>query len=62
MTHEERIAQHKKTIESFRRDIKWLEDSQFTITGQSTANLIEKQNSNINMYEGFIARLEEQDD
>lgn len=66
MTPLQRIERHQKTIEVIREDIAWLKESGFNIGSDkhvkagSNAALIERQEENLRMYEGFIARLKEQ--
>lgn len=66
MTPEQRIERHQKTIEFIKDDIAWLKASGFSIgSGKrieegSNQVLIERQEENLRMYEGFIARLKDQ--
>ncbi len=69
MSPEERIAQHQKDIEQIRDQILWLRDHEFRLgpnldgsPGMSTEDLIAQHGRTIEMYEGFIARLQEQID
>jgi hypothetical protein len=67
MTPAERIARHQKMIEFFQEDIAWLKESNYTggqempqQLGEKTTQYIQQQEKNIEMYEGFIAKLKEQ--
>lgn len=66
MTPEQRVKRHQQTIEFIKEDIAWLKTSGFSIgsgkrieEGSNTA-LVERQEENLRMYEGFITRLKEQ--
>lgn len=66
MTPEQRIEGHLKPIEFIKEDVAWLKASGFSIgSGKrieegSNAALFERQEGNLRMYEGFIAKLKEQ--
>lgn len=63
MTPEQRIAQHERTIEFIKQDIEWLRQSGFRMgpgtrmPESNTDQLIERQEENIAMYQGFIHAL-----
>ena len=66
MSPEERIARHQKDIEQIRDLTVWLRDHEFRFgpnrdgsSGMSTEDLIAEHERTIEMYEGFIARLQE---
>ena len=69
LSPEERIVQHRKDIEQIRDQIAWLRDHKFRLDpyrdgnpGMSTEELIAQHERTIEMYEVFVAQLQEKID
>ncbi len=58
MSPQERIQKHKEMIAAIREDIEWLKESEFSMTSSTNEELIAREESHIEMYEGFIERLQ----
>lgn len=62
MSPQERIEKHKEMIAAIRENIEWLRASEFSMTSSTNADLIAREESHIEMYEGFIEQLQKRID